>query len=43
MENENYMITQQNIYDYKNYNYILIILFIILFLIYLIMILKKAN
>ena len=43
MENQNYMITQQNIYNYKNYNYMLGILFIILFIIYLIMILKKAN
>jgi len=43
MENQNYMITQQNIYNYKNYNYILGILFLILFIIYFIMILKKAN
>ena len=43
MNSEEYTITQQNIYNYKSYNNILIILFVLLFAIYLIMIIKKAN
>lgn len=43
MNNQNYDITQQNIYKYNNYNYMLIILFAILIIIYFIMIIKKAN
>lgn len=42
MENEKY-ITQQNVYNYVNYNYILLLLFFILLTIYFIMVLKKAN
>lgn len=36
-------ITQQNVYNYKNYNYLLLLLFFILLTIYFIMVLKKAN
>jgi hypothetical protein len=36
-------ITQQNVYNYVNYNYILLLLFFILLTIYFIMVLKKAN
>ncbi len=43
MDNENYMITQQNVYNYKNYNKILLLLFLILLTIYFIMVIKKAN
>lgn len=43
MNNQNYDITQQNVYKYNNYNYMLIILFSILIIIYFIMIIKKAN
>jgi len=42
MDNEKY-ITQQNVYNYVNYNYILLLLFFILLTIYFIMVLKKAN
>jgi len=43
MDNENYMITQQNVYTYKNYNKILLLLFLILLTIFFIMVIKKAN
>jgi len=42
MDNEK-DITQQNVYNYVNYNYILLLLFFILLTIYFIMVLKKAN
>jgi hypothetical protein len=42
-ENPNYIITQQKVYNYVNYNILLIILFIIFVFIYIIMIMKKIN
>jgi len=37
------MITQQNVYTYKNYNKLLLLLFLILLTIFFIMVIKKAN
>lgn len=42
-QKNNYEITQQNIYNYKNYTYVMIFLFIIFLCIYMIMIFKKIN
>jgi len=39
----NYIVTYENVYSYKNYSKILFILFILLFLIYLLIIINKFN
>lgn len=40
---DNYLVTYENIYDYKNYNKVIILLFIFLLLIFLIVIIFKLN
>lgn len=40
---DNYLIKQENIYSYQNYNKIIFVLFLLLFFIYLIVILRKYN
>ena len=41
--NNNYIITYENIYSYKDYSKILFILFILLLIIYLLIIVNKLN
>ena len=40
---DNYYVTYENIYDYKNYNKVLLVLFILLFLILIFVLLLKFN
>ena len=40
---DNYLVTYENIYDYKNYNKVLLVLFILLFIILFIILLSKSN
>jgi hypothetical protein len=40
---DNYLVTYENIYGYKNYNKIIILLFSLLFIIYLIIVILKLN
>lgn len=42
-ENINYDIEYQNVYNYNNYNKVLVLLFIIYLCIYFIIIIKKYN
>lgn len=40
---DNYLVTYENIYDYKNYNKVIILLFTFLLVIFLIVIIFKLN
>jgi len=40
---DNYNVTYENIYEYKNYNKVLLVLFILLLVIFLIIIIFKLN
>lgn len=40
---DNYLVTYENIYDYKNYNKVIILLFTLLLIIFLIIVLCKFN
>jgi len=40
---DNYLVTYENIYDYKNYNKVIILLFTFLLVIFLIIIIFKLN
>lgn len=40
---DNYNVTYENIYDYKNYNKVIILLFTLLLVIFLIVIIFKLN
>ncbi len=40
---DNYLVTYENIYGYKNYNKIIIMLFSLLFIIYLIIVIFRLN
>jgi hypothetical protein len=40
---DNYLVTYENIYDYKNYNKIIMLLFALLLVIFLIIVLCKFN
>ena len=42
-ENINYDIEYQNVYNYNNYNKVLVLLFIIYLCIYFIIVIKKYN
>lgn len=42
-EENNYIITYENIYTYNNYTQVTIIIFIILFIFYILVILNKYN
>ena len=40
---DNYLVTYENIYGYKNYNKVIILLFTLLLIIFLIIVLCKFN